>query len=182
MAEPEQKIGKRIVIHGKVQRVSFRRLVKEYAKECNLFGNVQNVKNYNEDVLITCEGTAKNIDKFTNKLTSLKNNKAESAKFLVKIDDPIEIDDIKHLSNYTDFEIVRGTESDELGKRFDEGVEQIIALRSDFNTLHGSITTIHTKYEKFSTDFDTIAEFLKDNIKLLTVNQVDITKMLKEKK
>lgn len=181
MVEPEQKIGKRIVVHGKVQRVSFRRLVKEYAKECDLFGIVQNINNYDEDVLITCEGTSKNIEKFISKLDDLKNNEKESAKVLIQIDN-IEKEDIKHLNNFSNFEIVRGTESDELGKRFDEGVDQIVALRSDFNTLHGSITKIHNKYEKFSEDFDKIAGFLKDNIILLTENQVDLKKMLKEKK
>ena len=178
MSNQEKKKGKKIIVKGKVQRVAFRKVVKGFAKENNIYGIVQNLNNYEEDVQIICEGTKENINEFLDKLKELKKDKEESSKFLIKIDN-VEIEDIKHLSNFTDFNIVR--ESGELGVRFDEGVDQIVALRRDFNTLHGSIGEIHQKYEKFSKDFETIAGFLNQNLKVLTQNQKEIVKLMNKK-
>lgn len=180
------KKGMKYTVKGKVQRVAFRKIVKGYAKENKVCGIVQNLNNYDEDVLIICEGIKENVDKFHNQLKELKNDKKESGKFLINIDKIIP-ENLKKMSDFTDFNIVR--ENEELGVRFDEGVDQIVALRKDFNTqhenfnaMHKNIEDIHKKYEKFSEDFDKIAGFLSKNLDVLTKNQTDIVQLLKKQK
>ena len=57
-----------IVVKGDVQRSAFRRFVKLLAKKHNLFGSVENLDNYDDDVRIICEGEEGNAQEFIKRL------------------------------------------------------------------------------------------------------------------
>lgn len=66
-----QLICSEFIITGKVQRIGFRGLVRDLGEECNLFGQVENIKKTNK-VKVVCEGKKEDIEKFYQHLLDLK--------------------------------------------------------------------------------------------------------------
>src|SRR3989344_694933 len=66
-----------IAVKGMVQKVAFRQFVKWLAKKYRIHGKVENLDNYDEDVLITIEAGEAGINRF---LHRLRNPTAEDKK------------------------------------------------------------------------------------------------------
>jgi acylphosphatase len=67
----DEVILKGFLIDGKVQKAGFRSKVKELAKAHKLRGFAQNLRNYDESVLVVCKGNLKNIRAFEEDLNGL---------------------------------------------------------------------------------------------------------------
>lgn len=146
-----------ITVKGRVQRAGFRHYVKDKAKEHNLLGAVQNLRNYGEDVLILVEGRGEDIRGLVKDLEALKTEsktrERKEAPTLLKKTDlmlvRVDAVDVQYQEGYpgrfTDFNIVR--DQDELAERQDEGLHQLIALREE-NALN--FKYLDGKYDKFS--------------------------------
>lgn len=160
--------GKRIIIKGNVQKLAFRRLIKEIAKKHKLFGFVTNLRNYDEDVLIFCEGKKENIKAFIEDIKKLQEKREEANLLLIKIDKII-IEDQPYSGAFTDFEIIRTYE--EAGERFDEGAQQLMAMRRDLSKLRKEISLnfseLDTKYHIISQILREISEINKSLVELL---------------
>jgi len=64
------------LIKGRVQRAGFRTRIKDIAKAHGLMGFTKNLQNYDEDVLVACEGDKRKIDGFLSDLERLKSEQA----------------------------------------------------------------------------------------------------------
>ncbi len=65
------------LIKGKVQRAGFRARIKDIAKAHGLIGFTENLQNYDEDVLVVCEGDERKIDGFLGDVERLKSDQAK---------------------------------------------------------------------------------------------------------
>ena len=117
----------RILLFGKVQMQAFRKHIRELAVKNELFGYVQNMKDYKRSAEVVCQGEEDKIALFIKELEELKETK-KTAPMLAKVE-RVESRDREPTIKYTDFDILR--RDDEMGERFDEGVEQIIKLRTE---------------------------------------------------
>ena len=77
---------KGFLIDGMVQRAGFRSKVKELAKAHRLRGFAQNLKNYDESVLVVCKGTAKEIKAFEEDLNGLLTDVDKTLKDRLKLE------------------------------------------------------------------------------------------------
>lgn len=164
-----------IIVKGKVQKAAFRSYTKDIAKKNHLFGFVQNLRNYDEDVLIVCEGNKKDIKSFIDELKELKkDNKApkkekddkirnlnESEKLLIRIDKIIQRTETKCKPAYTDFFIFR--DSEEAGERFDEAAQQLMSLRAETTYQFGDLDR---KYGAISESLNDLPKNLADNFSI----------------
>ncbi|MEA3254845.1 MAG: acylphosphatase [Candidatus Altiarchaeota archaeon] len=69
---------KGFLIKGTVQRAGFRDMIKKLAKSHNLFGFTENLKNYDEDVLVVCIGDENKISGFEKDTRALISDQTES--------------------------------------------------------------------------------------------------------
>jgi acylphosphatase len=178
--EGNKVIQSQIIVKGRVQKASFRSYVREIATENNLFGFVQNLRNYDRDVLIVCEGERKNIDSFMEKLRALKNdtplkkgedNKvralSKSESLIIEVKEVLLKKEFEGESIYSDFIIIR--DPDEAGERFDEGAQQIMKLRqetsSQFCALDGKYHTISNSLKTLPKDLAKV--FSEELVKVL---------------
>lgn len=130
---------------GKVQRAGFRYFVKDKAKELGLMGSVQNIRNYDEDVLVLVEGEANKINDLVEILKDLKKDEATSNLLLIHVDNVKAEFKEDFEGRFTDFNIIRDT--DEIAERQDEGLHHLIKLREevaenfhDLDVKYGSIS------------------------------------------
>lgn len=136
----------RIILSGDVQKHAFRKHVRRLAVKHNLFGLVQNLKDYKRSVEVVCQGSKDDVVLFIKDLESLKNSEKDSNLMLVDIESITPPSwDTQHPVEYKDFEIIRSY--DEAGERFDEGVEQLIKLRVETTT---NFEVMDTKYGAIS--------------------------------
>jgi len=136
----------RIVISGDVQKHAFRKYLRNLAVGSGLFGYVQNLKDYKRSVEVVCQGPKEKIDLFLHQLNSLKAQKSGLNLMLIKIEEITPPSwDTTHPVTYTDFDIIRG--DDEAGERFDEGIEQLMQLRTETTN---NFTQLDTKYGAIS--------------------------------
>ena len=151
----------RIIVTGKVQMQSFRKHIREIAVKHSLFGYVQNLKDYKRSVEIVCQGEKAKIVLFISELEALKS--PEKTKMMLAL-----VEDIKPVYReptikYTDFDIYR--RDDEMGERFDEGVEQIMKLREE----------TAGKFDQMDKKYGTISETMKALISELATGRAEIT-------
>lgn len=69
-----ETVTKAFLIDGKVQRAGFRSKIKTVAKSHRLRGFAENLDNYEESVLVYCEGRPQDIESFEKEITSLITN------------------------------------------------------------------------------------------------------------
>lgn|SRR3989338_4292832 len=112
-----------IKVKGDVQKSAFRRFVKQLAKKHNLFGSVENLDNYDEDVLIICEGEVEGLEKF---LLALRNPGVWDRK-----ETTATIEDIPSTGKFDNFRIVRGP--DEIAERLDDG---LVIMNKGFSEMN----------------------------------------------
>ncbi len=120
-----------VIVKGDVQKSAFRRFVKQLAKRHNLFGSVENLDNYDEDVRIICEGEEENLQAF---LGRLKNQTAEDKEETTAMISNIEIKEIPSGGKFDNFRIRRGPE--EVAERLDEG---LVIMNKGFKSLENKI-------------------------------------------
>ncbi len=65
------------LIKGKVQKAGFRARIKDIAKAQGLIGFVKNLQNFDEDVLVMCEGNENRISNFSEDIKKLKSEQEE---------------------------------------------------------------------------------------------------------
>ena len=106
-----------VKVKGDVQRSAFRRFVRQLAKKHNLFGSVENLDDYDEDVMIICEGEAESLQAF---LSRLKNQTPEDREETTATITAIEVEELPFSGKFDNFKIIRGPE--EIAERLDEGL------------------------------------------------------------
>jgi|SRR3989344_4392535 len=108
-----------IIVKGEVQKVAFRQFVRFLAKRYGLHGNVENLMNYDEDVLITLECGEKKADNF---LQRLRNPTAEDKTMTVAKISNIIATEKQYTGEFRDkaFKIVSG--DNEIQERLDDGL------------------------------------------------------------
>ncbi|MBS3057447.1 MAG: acylphosphatase [Candidatus Diapherotrites archaeon] len=117
-----------IKVKGDVQKSAFRRFVKQLAKKHNLFGSVENLDNYDEDVLIICEGEVEGLEKF---LHALGNPSVGDRKETTATIEDIETEEIPSTGKFDNFRIVRGP--DEIAERLDDG---LVIMNKGFSEMN----------------------------------------------
>jgi len=65
------------ILKGRVQRAGLRARIKDLAKENKLTGFAENLRNYDEDVLVHCVGLEKNTQRFIRSLKKLQEETEE---------------------------------------------------------------------------------------------------------
>jgi len=158
-----EKKRARILVKGKVQRTGFRDHVKYLAKKHRLYGTVENINNYDEDVLIICEGGEKNIHAFLDELETLRKDPKESDLLLLEIKKitPTYED---YTGIYKNFDILRG--ADEVGERLDEAAQQLKAMRRE---TARNFSSLDEKYGEIS-----------ENMVMLSKNLVALNKNIQQ--
>ncbi|MBI2529729.1 MAG: acylphosphatase [Candidatus Diapherotrites archaeon] len=106
-----------IVVRGDVQKSAFRRFVKQLAKKHNLFGSVENLDNYDEEVRIICEGEEGNVREFIKRLENPSEEDREETSAAIA---NIQTNAIPPRGRFENFKIIRGPE--EIAERLDEGL------------------------------------------------------------
>src|SRR3989338_8795259 len=106
-----------VKVKGDVQRSAFRRFVRQLAKKHNLFGSVENLDDYDEDVMIICEGEAESLQAF---LSRLKNQTPEDREETTATITAVEVEELAFSGKFDNFRIIRGPE--EIAERLDEGL------------------------------------------------------------
>ena len=121
-----------IIVKGEVQKVAFRRFVRQLAKKHNLFGSVENLDNYDEDVRIVCEGEESNLQKF---LRHLKEPSAEESRETSAKIESVEIKELPFSGAFINFSIIRNP--DEAAERLDDGLVLLKQIDGKLETLSG---------------------------------------------
>ena len=147
---------------GKVQRAGFRYFVKDKAKDFGLMGCVQNIRNYDEDVLILVEGEEDKINALVEILEDLKKDEATSNLLLIRVDEvkPEFKEDFE--GRFTDFNIIR--DSDEIAERQDEGLHHLIKLREE---VAENFHDLDVKYGRISKTLKALPSRMAEEIKKL---------------
>ena len=160
---------KHIVVIGKVQKVGFRKAVKDVARELNVKGFVKNDPYDERKVIIV--GEFDDNDHLQEFLDAIKNINT-----LARVEEII-VKDVKKKRTFTRFRIVRTVE--EIGERFDEAVvylKQLVQLveitKNGFARLENKLDSMNKKLDVMNNKLDVMNEKL-DNInnKLDTMNK-----------
>lgn len=142
-----------ILIKGdKIQKVGFRDYLRDIAVKYRLVGEVHNVRNYDRDVMVICEGDLKSIKAFIKEIEALKETpKGKKKPTMTKAEELlISVDKVAptfHDSKgvYNDFTVIRP--SDELNERIYDGFQQLRALRIESKE---NFDKLDEKYGEFS--------------------------------
>lgn len=103
-----------IIAKGKVQRVGYRDIVLDIARDTNITGYVENLKPH--DVRIVCEGEEKDLERF---IDLIKINK-----YAINVKD-VEFTFQEPMGEFEYFEIRRGEWKEEQGERMDTAVKYL---------------------------------------------------------
>lgn len=152
-----------VIVKGDVQRSAFRRFVKQLAKKHNLFGSVENLDNYDEDVRIVCEGESESTQAF---LSGLKNQTAEDKEETTAAITAIELKEIPFSGKFDNFRIIRGPE--EIAERLDEGLvimnKGFRDQNAGFDKMDGNLKSLGDKIESGFSKTDENFKSLGDKI------------------
>lgn len=145
-----------IVVGPKIQKVGYRDKVQEIARELNIKGFVENLKDGN--VRITCEGEEKIIDEFVSRLKIVKD--------YIKVENVNVVDKIEAKGEFEYFDIKYGDIREEFGERavalmiyvkgLGEGVKQV---GRSINSMHGDM---NNRFDIMAEKYDEISASLKD--------------------
>ncbi len=134
-----------ITVKGEVQKVAFRQFVKWLAKKHGLYGKVENLRNYDEDVLIVLEGKGPQIRNFLQRLSNLdKEDKARTAAKIAKIVPK----ELPYSGEFKDKEFEIVSRGNELQERLDEGVLLLKHLSSEMGGLRSETKSGFGKMDK----------------------------------
>lgn len=146
-----------IKVKGDVQRSAFRRFVKQLAKKHNLFGSVENLDNYDDDVMVICEGEKKNLQNFLHRLKNLTpQNKEETTATITAI----EIAELPFTGEFDNFKIIRGPE--EIAERLDEG---LVIMNRGFKEQKAGFDKMDGNFKVLNGKLDGNFESLKEETK-----------------
>ncbi|MBI2530480.1 MAG: acylphosphatase [Candidatus Diapherotrites archaeon] len=123
-----------IIVKGDVQKVAFRQFVKFLAKGYGLHGKAENLRNYDEDVLIILEGSNQKIRKFLQRLANP--NEEDRARTAAKIGKII-AKEMPYGGEFRDREFEVVSKGNELQERLDEGVLLLKQIDGNLKTLTG---------------------------------------------
>lgn len=85
----DEVILKGFLIDGKVQRAGFRSRVKDLAKAHRLRGFAQNLRNYDESVLVVCKGNIREVKAFEDDLKGLITDEGKILKDKLKLEEEL---------------------------------------------------------------------------------------------
>ncbi len=125
-----------IIVKGEVQRAAFRQFVKWLAKKHGLYGKVENLRNYDEDVFIVLEGKEQRIRKFLQRLSNP--NRGDKARTAAKIT-KIVPKGLPYSGEFKDKEFEIVSRGNELQERLDEGVLLLKHLSKEMGGLRGEV-------------------------------------------
>ena len=103
-----------IIVKGKVQRVGYRDIVLDIARDTNITGYVENLKPH--DVRIVCEGEKNDLKRFIELI--------KIDKYAIHVKD-MEVTFQKPIGEFEYFEIKRGEWKEEQGERMDAAVKYL---------------------------------------------------------
>ncbi|MBI2530216.1 MAG: acylphosphatase [Candidatus Diapherotrites archaeon] len=148
-----------IIVKGNVQKTAFRPFVRQLAKKCRLFGSVENLSNYDEDVRIICEGAEARMQKFLGRLRNpSKEDREETSAEITGI----RIKRIPLSGEFDNFTIIRN--ADEVAERLDEG---LIIMSKGFRAQEKSFESLGGKMDR---NFESLDRSANKNFKLLGKN------------
>ncbi|MDO8627752.1 MAG: acylphosphatase [Candidatus Diapherotrites archaeon] len=166
-----------IIVKGKVQKVNFRDVVKELAKNCRLFGFVKNLDNYDEDVMIVIEGENNPLAKFVVLLEELKNGAKQfvSGKGSFLRIEQILVEKKPSTGEFSNFFIIKENFEEELGER-------MIAAQYYLEKLFEKVNEHKSVTEQFSQKSDENFLMVSNNLSDLSENIFDHKLLTEEHK
>lgn len=138
---------KRFIISGRVQRVGYRDLVSETARELKVAGTVRNLED-EFSVEAVAEGTPAQLAEFEKRIRSARR--------------PVDVEGIisfaEKAEGLRNFRILRGEAGQELGERMDEAVGTLHRMDNKLDGLGAKSDTLASKSDTLAEKSDKIAE------------------------
>lgn len=171
-----------LLVKGKVQKVGYRDYVQETARNLDVKGYVENLRN--GSVRIVCEAAEDTIENFI-KLVSVREDLVSVEKVEIVKTEPA-------AGEYEYFDVKYGPVEEEMGERMVAAFKIAAATRTDVKSMHqdlkGSIDSMHTDmnrhFEEMAKRYDAIsAELLgtREELKRVVDSLVKLIQKFLEK-